>query len=1152
MKMLAVLLTIVCVQAAATGHSQEKITLSLTNASIKEVLSSIQKQTSYHFIYHDKVRFNQTTVNIKMVDASLEEVLNAVLESTAYSYALLNNKLVAITEAPSKDRTITGKITNTNGEPLTGVSVQVKNARLGTLTDVNGQFSLNVPDGAVLVISAVGYVPKEIAVGNENNISIMLDLQETKMDEVVVVAYGSESRQTQTSAVSSIKASEIINIPTAQLSTSLAGRLPGAQIIQNSGFVGSNAAISIRGAAQSPLYVIDNVVTDKAQFDVLDPGEVESISFLKDAAAAAIYGARAAGGVVVVQTRSGKKGKVMVNYRGTVSSSSTIDPLQDWTPEQELIFRNGVAKHNNRAAANPNPNFKVPFDEEALAYARTIKPQSVNDILWRSPYAQQHSLDVSGGSDNVTYFFSGNYSKNKGSYDNTSFDKYTLRAKVDAKVSKNLTIGTNLSFNRRNTNRFYWPYDDDGGEGFTVADFYRPTFNLSRLYPFYAKADGTPTTADDPEGFPTIQPGWGFNPAQIVNSVNYRDILYNTFNAIVDAELKIPQVKGLSLKVLGNYRQDNLFQKDFIGEHNKSYRVQTQGTSGIGLLQLAPLKFDANNTVINNYGKSFTAIDEETYLDERYQTNFFIDYTRSFGLHHLTSFVGVEQYQFTRKYLGGTAEDLLTPNIDQILAANPARERRNFGGSELNQARLSYFGRAKYDYDSKYIAEFSFRQDGSYIFEKQFGFFPSVAAGWVVTREKFFKVKPISTLKLRASYGTTGYDGVDGLETKIAPFQFQNNYNVVGAFGGAGSGGYVFANTNLTGLAPQTAVPNPAITWAINKTINGGIDMGFFEDALSFSFDYFVTNRSKMLASRTGAVPGTFGAALPSENIGKQKARGFEFTISYAKSNGDFSYAVGFNMGYAIDKYISWPQAANIQDFQNRLGRPTEGVVTGYISKGIIRDQKTIDELPQGYTQFGNPVQLGYVLIEDIRGDNFAPGPNGKIDANDLTILSTNAKARINFGAPVDLRWKNIALNIFFQGVGPYDKFVFTKNHGTGVFQVTDRPYFELWTDAFDPDLNPDGKYPVASGSFGGTSQTGTGTTFWMRNGAYVRLKNVNLSYSIPQKLISRIGLRGLQVNANVVNLFTLSAFKEHDPEQQELDSYPIFKTYSFGLNISL
>ncbi len=1147
MKIVVVLLTIACLQASANGYSQDRITLSMKDASFKEVLTQIQKQTSYRFIYHDNVQLRKKgAVNIEVENVSLGYVMDALLRNSGFTYSDLGNGLMAISVAAAQNRPITGTVTNSKGEALAGVSVQVKGNTLGTTTDANGQFSMNIPENTVLILSAVGYITKEVAVGTANNINVLLEVEETKMDEVVVVAYGSESRQTQTSAVASIKASDIQNIPSSQLSTSLAGRLPGAIIVQNSGFVGANATISVRGSRTAALYVIDNVVSDKSQFDVLDPGEIESISILKDAAAAAIYGARASGGVVVVKTRSGKKGKTAFNYRGMFSTSRTMDPLQDWTAEQELIFRNGVATNQNRLSASPNPNFQVPFNQEALDYARTLNYQSLNDILWRNPSSNQHSVDASGGSDNISYFFSANYNSNKGSYDNTKFDKYTLRAKVEANVSKNLKIGTNLSYNRRYTDRFFWPYDNDNGEGFTVADFYRPTFNLSRLYPYYSKADGTSTTAGDPDGFATIQPGWGFNPAQTVNSVNYRHILYNTFNAIVTGELKISQIKGLSLRVLGDYRQDNFFRKDFIGEFNVSYRVQPTGSTGINLLKLAPLKFDAANTVVNNYGKSYTSIEESMYMDERYQTNGFLDYTRSFGRHNISSFTGFEQYQFMRKALNGAARDLLTSGIDQILVANSDATRRVFGGSELNQSRLSYFGRVKYDYDARYIAEFSFREDGSYIFPqgKQFGFFPSVSAGWVVSRERFFSVQPISTLKLRVSYGTTGYDGVDGINTNIAPYQFQNNYSV--------NSGYLFAGGNMPGLAPQSVLPNPNITWQINKTINGGIDMGFFNDALSLSFDYFVTNKSRVLASTVDLIPGTLGTGLPTTNIGELRSNGFELVLGYGKTYGDFSYNVGFNINYAIEKYISWPQLSTLADFQKLIGRPTNGIVTGYISEGIVKDQSVIDALPAGYRQFGRPVILGSVLIKDINGAGYAPGPDGKVDNNDVTILSTNAVPRTTFGAPIDLRWKNISLNMLFQGVGKYDKFVQTIG-SIGAFQQADRPYFQLWTDAYSPDLNPNGKYPMATGSYTSDPDlTGVSTSFWKRNGAYTRLKNITLAYSLPKKLIGKAGFTGVQLSFNATNLFTITKFEEYDPEQSTLDSYPLFRTYAFGLNISL
>ncbi|MBS1669313.1 MAG: SusC/RagA family TonB-linked outer membrane protein [Bacteroidetes bacterium] len=1139
--------TIVCMHLSSFATGQNSISLKVKKEKLKNVLELIEQQSEYRFLYSDNPVIDNKKVTIKVEKAPLEKVMGQLLEGTGISYKINSNSLVVLSLMkvdPSQFKEITGKVTDEKGQPLANVSVTVKGTDRGTTTDSRGFFSINANTGDELQFSIVGYKATSIKIGSSGVISIKMQVESSSLNEVVVIAYGSETKMSQTSAVSSIKSSEISNIPTAQLSTSLAGRLPGAQIIQNSGFVGSNASISIRGSSANPLYVIDNVVSDKGQFEALDPNQVESISILKDAAAAAIYGARAAGGVVVIKTKSGKPGKVSLSYQGNVSSSRTNLPLQNWTPEQEVVYINNAAMTSNRLSANPNPNFQVPFDANALAYAKTMKSQNINDIIWRNPFAQQHSLNLSGGSDKILYFLSGGYSQNTGSYQRTSFSKYTLQAKVDANLSNNFKLGANLSYNRNFTSRFYWPYDNDNGQGFTVADFYRPTFNLSRLYPFYSKADGTPTTANDPLGYPTIQPGWGFSPTETIRSDNYRHIYYNTFNAIVNGELKIPQVRGLSLKFLADYRQDNFFQKNFIGQLNTSYRVQTVGTSGIGLLQYAPLKFDKGNTVVNNYGLAYTGIYETLNLNERYQLNGFIDYTRSFGAHHITSFVGVEQYQINMKSVNGNASNLLSPTNDQILNANSSNTYRYFNGSEQNQSRLSYFGRAKYDYASKYIMELSFREDGSYIFPKgkQFGFFPSISGAWVASKESFFNVKNISTLKLRASYGTTGYDGLDGTTTNIAPYQYQNNYIV--------NGSYVFANSTIPGLSPQSVVPNPNITWAVNKTVNAGLDLGLLNDALTFSFDYFNTKRSNILVSSIATVPGTFGSGLPATNIGEQKAHGFEFAANYSNKVGQVSYSVGLNLGYAIEKYVKWPQPANLPAFQNVIGLPTSGVIRGYISEGIVRNQKTISSLPTGYTQFGNPVILGVVLLKDINGDSYAPGANGKIDANDQTIISKNAVPRINIGVPINFKWKQLSISLFFQGVGPYDKYVTTLN-SVGAFQIGSRPYFALWTDAYSQDNNPNGKYPLANGGWVEPDLTGCSSTFWRRNGAYMRLKNLNIAYSIPQKIIKTAYFTNFQIYVNATNLFTMTSFKEYDPEQQSLDSYPIFRTFSAGVNLS-
>ncbi|GFR77246.1 TonB-linked outer membrane protein, SusC/RagA family [Elysia marginata] len=978
----------------------------------------------------------------------------------------------------AQDRVISGEVKDESGSPLMGVTVLEKGTNNGVQTDLYGAFSLNVSQGSILQFSFTGFKTREMTV--ESILSypkVVLRVESNILDEVVVVGYGEESKALQTSSVVSVKAEEVNNIPTSQLSTSLAGRLPGVNIVQNTGFVGGSASVSVRGASNQALYIIDNVISDKAQFDALDPSEVESINVLKDAAATSIYGARASGGVLLIKTKSGALGKVKVNYRGVVTGYGLMNPLQDWTPEQELIYLNSMAYNKNRAAENPVKNFKPPYDKEALDFARdSIHYQSINDIIWRSPFSQQHSLNVSGGTERIRYFFALNYNNNRGSYDKTSFNKYTLRAKVDANITKNLTIGTNISYNRRITERFYWPYDWDGGEGFTVADFYRPTFNLTRLYPYYSLPNGKPVDYGTPEAIPVIK-NWHFHPPETIFSKNYRHIHYNTFNAIFNAKLKIPQVEGLSLKVLGNYRQDTFFKKDFIGEFNRPYIVQTKGKKGVDNLKLAPLKLDDTNRRLEKYNRQFTGIDNNNRLTERYQINGFINYKRTFNeTHFISSFIGVEQYQLSSRRMSGTASDVLTKNNDQILATNTSSKKRYFDGSELYRGRLSYFGNFKYSYKGKYIGVFSFRNDGSYIFSEKnrFGFFPSVSVAWVASEESF--LEPIKNFanyfKLRFSYGTTGDDST-------RPYQFRSRY--------VPSGSYTFENSTIRGISPQGKLPNPDVKWATNITIDLGVDMKILNKHLGLSFDYFDTQHTGILVSSARGVPGTLGASFPATNQGELKSYGIDISMNYRNKIGeDFVYSMGFNLGYAMEKFVKWPQAENIPDIQKVIGLPTSGVVRGYISKGIIRDQAVIDELnAKNYLQHEQKLQLGNVLIKDINGDDYKPGPDGRVDSNDIAILSKNATPRLNFGIPLDFSWKALSLNIFFQGVGPYDKFVSTKN-GLGVFQDRDRPYFNIWTQAYSKEYNLDGKYPSIFGSWDNPTRTGRRTSFWKRNGAYI------------------------------------------------------------------
>ncbi len=1133
-------------EGKAQRESVHKIQVSVTweNITLSQAFSDLEQKTPFKFTYHHNKVDDSAVLNFNSPNTSLGKVLLFMSENAQLRFQRINDNIhvgrrskkdKALTEKFSEQllwaRDISGKVTDENGEGLPGVNVLVKASTVGTITDTDGNYKISVPDDATtLVFTYVGYLNEEVEINGRSVIDLQMTLDVTTLSEVVVVGYGTQKKATLTGSAISLNADDIQSIPTSQLSNSLAGRAPGVQIVNNSGLVGANSSINIRGTNTAALYVIDNVVSDKAQFDVLDPNEIENISFLKDAATAAIYGARAAGGVVVVTTKSGKSGKVRFTYSNNFSVSTPTQPIQDYTAEQEIIHINNQQIHNGNAA---------PYGQDVLEWARGVNFRDVNDEIFKDPTSQQHNLSVNGGNDNVTYFLSTGFNKASGTYDNTNFNRYNFRAKVDAKVNEYLKIGANISGNRRETDRFYWPFDWDNGEGFTVADFYRSTFNWSRLRPHYTKIDGTPTTSDDPDGFPVTN--GGFNPVEIVKGDGYRRIVYNTFNANINVDLDIPKVEGLSVGVLGNYRQDTRNQKNFV-LHNRSFWIQHVGSTGPDQFTPGPLDLSAVN--VNNLARTFEGIDEVVLLQESYQFNAFLRYENTFGAHGLNAMLGYEIAENSSKSLSGSANELLSRSVDQILGTQSSAERRNFTGGEGNSARVSYFGRVNYNYNEKYIAEFSFRSDGSYKFpeDNRFGFFPSISAAWRISQEDFFDVSLISNLKLRGSIGSTGFDGTSASPDPIAPFQFQNNFRR--------GGSYLFEDGLSAGITTPAVIPNPSITWETHNTINIGLDLGLLEDKITIAVDVFRNNITDVLASPISTVPGTFGSGLPSTNVAEKKINGFEIIADYKGNIGsDIKFNIGANMGFARDEWVKFPVADGTLDIFSPIGKSQNRLV-GYVSRGIIRDQATLDALPSGFTQFGRTPKLGDILFEDINGTDFAEGPDGIINDFDRTIISENTAPRINYGIRGGFTWRGFALDVLFQGVAKYDKFVRTINTGgAGVFQIDGRPYFELWTDAYSAD-NPGGRYPRIEGW--GRPELGHGaSTFWNRSGAYVRLKNVSLTYTLPENITTRFGVENMSVFANGSNLFIITEFDEHDAEQETLDSFPIMKTFSGGIKIT-
>jgi TonB-linked SusC/RagA family outer membrane protein len=1148
---LFILATLLFSLNATNSMAQEgkKVTINVRNASLKEVFSAIEKQTTYRFSYRNVVVDSQENLTISKKDVTVSSVLDEALAGRGLKYAIVSDKSIVISdnrpvsESPEKSpppKKISGAVIDGSGEPIIGASVIEKGTPTnGTATDVDGNFTLTVVYGATLQISYIGYVAQEITVGNQANLQITLFEDSQTLEEVVVVGYGTQKKVNMTGSITAINTSELSNIATSNFSNTLAGRAPGVNITGNSGLMGASSDVRIRGGFGEPLYVIDGIVRDKAAFDALEVNEVDQLSFLKDAATASIYGSQAGNGVVLITTKKGdSSSKPIFNYQGSYTfMTPTMELLANrFTAIDELIYQNRVAEYRKLALPNGDKEF---------AYFENIN-YNVNDYIWQNPGNTKHSLGVSGGSETIIYYALLSYIGEEGSYKSLENQKFNLRSNVTAKITDWLKMNLNISANQQEQKRFYWPFMDDDEQ--TVGDLYRCTFNWPKTYPFYLEADGTP--AERITDYPVQTPMGSWQAWSVIDQVvgdRYINTRKREMNAILSLDVDLGSLlPGLSTKFIANYIGNDYMRKKYL-TFQKNY-------------VWAPLNADDNRFVpappnpdnINIFTFDLTQESLSYNLQSLYseQINWFLDYANSFGDHNVAATVVWEQAANGGEKILARAENPLT-YYDQMFVYSTDTERRWGEGSEVTGGRLSWIGRFNYAYAQKYIAEFSFRYDGNTLFpkEKRWGFFPSVSAAWRISEEDFMKdISWLDNLKVRASYGTTGND-LNVNNEKILPFSYINSYT-------SGTS-YIWGDGQYLGIKPG-ATPNPYLTWATSTTYNGGIDVGFLRNRLSGSIDAFYRKESDILGSRIETIPDTYGQSLAPENYAQRSWRGFEVNAMWRDRalGGKIDYSVYGNLGYSTDKWDILDQSATYLpggglEALSKVGKPLN-IITGYKTLGMVRTQEKLDELlAKGFKQFGRDPYLGGLYFEDIRGDGYSAGPDGKIDANDVQLLSKNGSPRFNYGFGGSVSYKGFSVDAHFQGVGMYDRMI-SNLEGGGMYQHggTVRPYYPVWTDdVWTPD-HTNAKYPRVIGSSWYESGTGS-QSFWIRNGAYLRLKNLNIGYNLPKSITSPIGLNAVQIFFNGTNLFVFSPVTEfHDPEQKYYDSYPLMKSFTFGLDI--
>ena len=1093
---------------ASTGKAQNAVIELPSNAvTVETLFSEIEKQTDYLVVYSNRELNVKNIVTLSKKKAKVSDILKELLKSSNLKYEHTNNYIVFskkndetnVTQQTKKK--VTGTVMDKNGEAIIGASVLEKGTTNGTITDIDGRFSLEVGAKATLAISYIGYVDQNITIGNKSMVSIILQEDSQTLEEVVVIGYGTQKKVNLTGSVASINSEVIENVPASNLSNALSGRLAGVNITQTAGKPGGGSSVSIRADgtwnSTAPLYVIDGVVRDKFAFDGLDASEVENLSVLKDGASAAIYGSRAANGVILVTTKKGKIGKPTINYTGSIGISEATKIPDMFNAYEQALYTNEALR--NQLVPEGDMQY---YAEDELEYYKNHSYDWM-DETWKSPVVTRHSLNVNGGNDKVRYFIGGNYYYETGSFDNLNFKKYSIRSNIDANITKDLKVSLNLSMDTRNDHKPYWKWDNDNDN---MNNLYNGLLRRGLFAPYI---DGKPNGTY-----------LAWHPMEVINgNSGYNKKRYSNYEINVARQYDVPFIKGLSLKLTYNKYERHTFIKQF----SRPYDLYVFKTTG------------SHNHIQTNELDYVKTRDDGDFLyekynnDNSYQLNAMVTYNNTFGKHDINALFVYEQYEGTTDWMDGQRNYFISSAVDQLFAGSSDPKNSTLNGKGSESGRLSYVGRLGYTYDNKYLLEASFRYDGSVNFDPKhrWGFFPSASAAWRISEENFFKnnVRFIDYLKLRASIGLLGNDAVGG-------WQWMQRYNLnTGAYFGSLSNG-----------VSADVIPNTEITWEKSLDIDYGFDMQILRNRLSLSAGGFYKHTYDILGDRLASLPSTFGGVMPKENYATIDTKGFEIELSYKDKIGkDFTYNINANFGYATNKLITKDEAENLRPYKSELGYNTDRSM-GYVATDIIRTQADLDALPEGYTIFGKKPELGMLNYRDIRGAN-SDEPDGKIDDNDNEWIIKHTKSPINYGFSVGGAWKGLSVDLFFQGVAGGKRFYDQRTEWEGMEASAYAWRADYWT----PE-NTDAKFPRAGADNGASEES----TFWIQDTSFLRLKNVNITYQLPQQLVSKWGLSQMKFFLMGTNLFLLQdKIKAYDPENSSIMNYPLMRTYSFGINVS-
>lgn len=1093
---------------------------------------------------------------------------------------------MALTASPvlAQSTDIKGTVVDENGDPVIGASVRVEGQDGGVITDLDGNYTIKAPKGAKVTITYIGYEPMTVTGGGK----VQLKEDSQNLDELVVVGYGVQKKAHLTGSVATVPVDEIQDLASGDLASTLEGLVNGLSISGGNSRPGQSATMYVRGSnsisavgatVQQPLFVIDGYVYPNdlkvgrasqnpgaEAFNNLDPSEVESITVLKDASAA-VYGARAANGVILVTTKKGKLGAPRISYNGTFGFTDAVSH-----PKMLSAYEYGRL-YNAVAAADPTQLSTLNrltglYQADELEAMKGLD-YNLLDKYWETGFTMKHSVNLSGATDRASYFGSISYFDQDGNLGNIDYDRWNFRAGMDVKVSKWLSANLNVSgdYGKKNT-----PYIKIGGS--SNEKDYNILLTRPRYIPEYVNGlpiaaygiSNTEKDADQNYSFSTLRNNGDYS-REMNSNLNIQAGLSYDFGWS-----KI--LKGLTLR----FTYSKSISTDKTNQYGSTFDIYTMTKrTGSGQHLYTPMPgedyapyIDPSNMQVHNLSNGDAQINRTMLRSDNYQMNFTASYNRDFGLHSVGALFSIEKSEAESEYMYGMITDPLPFNNGQ---SNTATGEKTLEWARSESGTLSYIGRINYAYANKYLLEFLIRSDASTKFapENYWGVFPSFSAGWVMSEENWFrKALPwVNFLKLRGSFGLTGRDN-------ITPWQWTRLYNsnqwggpVFGEGADRAPGGVITTDKN-------TAAINPDVHWDKVYKANFGIDLNVLNSRLSLTFDMFREWNREMLINMDASVDATIGTRSASLNIGEMDSWGYELSVTWRDKIGkDFKYRIGLNTGYYDDKILNRDWETDYIYRQIRKGGRSDIGLWGLQCIGMFRSFQDIEEYFEKYnikTYLGmskDQVRPGMLIYKDVRGEQQADGtyaaPNGIVDEEEDQVRLSNRTNPYSFTLNLGADWKGLSLtaqiNAQWGGYQVLDGTMLKSGSGVGDLEFTNMPVFwnvdnmYSYQDVYDAQ----GNLVVAANRNGSLpnlqyqSVNSIASSFWRISSTRVTLNRLTLAYTIPQNWVKKIGLQNIRINVTGQNLLSFyNPFPDNfiDP-MCSFNAYPTLRKFTVGVNLT-